>query len=65
MSQTTRCTPEERAKFKKFSPNLGCYGDEPALGTLDERLGILIRRFGGRTKPLPRLTAAEREQYRS
>jgi hypothetical protein len=66
---TVRCTEAERAAFKRWVIPQG-YGrvqircHEPALGTLDERLGIIVRRLGGRTTPLPRLTAAERDQYR-
>lgn len=64
---TRRCNAAERAAFKVkrihgIDPRT--QGQEPALGSVDERLGILVRRLGGRTAPLPRLTEAEREQYR-
>lgn len=42
---TKRFTAAERAQWRKREP----YGTEPALGTLDERLGIIIRRQGGLT----------------
>lgn len=66
-SSIRRCNAAERAAFK--AKRIGgidhtSQGQEPALGSVDERLSILIRRLGGRTSPLPRLTDAEREQYR-
>lgn len=56
-----RCTPAERAAFKRLHIHGTGQCDEPALGSLDERLGIIIRRLGGRTTT-PRLTRYEREQ---
>ena len=54
-----RLNAQERAGFRKYSANIGSDSGpiqrryqvsppEPALGSLDERLGILIRRLGGR-----------------
>lgn len=40
----------------------GGYETEPAIGTLDERLGIIVRRHGGRTRR-PTATRAERVEY--
>lgn len=54
---TTRCTPAERRHFEKTAP-----AGEPALGTLDERLGILCRRLGIRTGTV-RASDKERLEY--
>lgn len=51
---TTRTSALERS--------LAEYGTEPALGTLDQRLDIIIRRHGGNTKR-PTATQAERREY--
>lgn len=58
---TTRLTPKERALFRSWQGVGGC--TEPALGTLEQRLTIVIHRLGGRTAALPRLSAEERELY--
>lgn len=55
---TKRCTPAERRVFSKpfqFPSASGrpIRGTEPALGSLDQRLGILVRRFGGSTRLAP------------
>lgn len=63
-----RMTPAERKHFTTLpvapSPYWRCnWGFEPACGTLDERLGILVRRFGGTTtNRLRALTADEKAQ---
>lgn len=65
-----RMTPAERKHFTTLpvgvkGPSRYCidWGFEPACGTLDERLGILVRRFGGTTtNRLRALTADEKAQ---
>lgn len=63
---TRRLIAQERQCEAWREVNYGCgrrYGPtEPALGTLNERLGIIIRRQGGRTRPV-RATARERRDY--
>lgn len=65
----TRCNAAERAAFNAKRIRAG-YGDvilrgqEPALGTLDERLGIIVRRLGGQTA-WKHHTAAELAAYRT
>lgn len=64
-----RLTADERKRFARYATDMNERDDrwctastpEPALGTLDERLDIIIRRHGGRTGPV-RLTPAERRQ---
>ena len=56
---TRRLSGDER-KAPIF--NARQYGHEPALGSLDERLGIIIRAHGGSTGPV-RMTARERREY--
>ena len=60
-----RCNAAERARYRK--PISAGYADlpgfEPALGTLDQRLAILVRRHGGRVKGLPAMSAAEKREY--
>lgn len=65
----TRCTPTERVHFRKICAE-HALGDghklrdtEPALGTLDQRLDILIRRHGGRTSAFPPMTREQRREY--
>jgi hypothetical protein len=53
---TTRCNAEQR---KHFVESHGC---EPALGTLEQRLGIIIRRHGGFTGAV-RMSDRERRDY--
>jgi hypothetical protein len=61
---TKRCTAAERRAFEPLY--LGdSYGEqigEPALGTLDQRLHIILRRLGARVAPV-RMTARERNDY--
>lgn len=61
---STRLTSAERKAFlgKRAGEIIGRYECEPALGTLDERLGILVRRHGGRTR-VQRLSSHERADY--
>lgn len=60
---TVRFTAEERRIFTGGIPAPGRpRWQEPALGTLDERLGIILRRLGGRTAA-PRPTEEERAEY--
>jgi hypothetical protein len=72
---TTRLTVEERRGFARYAREMDgptatrSYRvkhtpDEPALGTLDERLAILVKRLGGRVGPV-KLTAAERAELRA
>jgi hypothetical protein len=47
---TTRCTPAERKAFKGYITLSSGHIHpitEPALGTLEQRLDIIIRRLGG------------------
>jgi len=60
MSTTTRLTAAERAHFA--GPYGTVAGTEPAMGTLDQRLGIIIRRLGGRTGAV-RASVAERHEH--
>jgi len=59
-----RLTVDERPHFGEFATFAGIKPPlmEPVMGTLDQRLGILVRRHGGRTQPL-RTTDAERREY--
>ena len=64
---TRRCNAQERQctafRHSEAWNTLGSRSrTEPALGTLDERLGIIVRRLGGRTGPV-RATARERQDY--
>jgi len=65
---TTRLNPEERKAFARYADQVSredrqnAVPREPALGTVDERLDIIIRRHGGQTGPI-RLTKAERAAY--
>lgn len=68
---TRRCNAAERQAFKAWWPPLtgGRYGSnqvtqrgEPALGTLEERLSIIIQRLGGTTGAV-RMSANERLEY--
>lgn len=66
---TRRCTAAERdCPAFRHTVSTG-YGlsvvggrTEPALGTLHERLGIIVRRLGGHTGP-PRATQRELHDY--
>lgn len=66
---TQRLTVEERRGFARYAREIyagnrrlaGYTPPEPALGSLDERLAILVRRHGGRVGPI-KLTPAERSQ---
>ena len=58
--QLTRRLSSDERKAPIF--NAREYGHEPALGSLDERLGIIIRGHGGTTGPI-RLTVRERHEY--
>jgi hypothetical protein len=64
-----RCTPAERKVFnsRRCSDGHGGYvrETEPALGTLDERLGIIVRRLGGTTKLSRIHTPKQLEAYAS
>jgi hypothetical protein len=62
MTEIRRCNAAERAKFGPAQPGLLLETTEPALGTLAERLDIIIRRQGGRTKA-PTATNQERRDY--
>lgn len=66
MMAGTRCNAAERAAFQRLriqvSSGQVMRCDEPALGTVDQRLDIIIRRLGGRTKLAP-LTEAERAEF--
>lgn len=53
MTTTRLSAPERKLPF---------YDDEPALGTVAERLDIIIRRHGGNTKR-PKATQSERREY--
>lgn len=55
---TRRLTAQERRTLNRMYGN----PQEPALGTVDQRLGILVRRLGGHTRP-PRMTERERRDY--
>jgi hypothetical protein len=49
---TTRLTAAERLVFKSPTTRYQIRAEwrtEPGLGTLDERLGIIVRRLGGST----------------
>lgn len=61
---TTRLPANERNNFRKTGTGRGLERAEPALGALQERLDIIIRRHGGRLAPLP-LRPAEREAYQA
>lgn len=67
-----RLTPAERQLAARYAAGINADHPslrtprEPAMGTLDERLDIIIRRLGGRTGPI-KLTPDERrlvESYR-
>lgn len=69
---TQRLSVDERRGFARYAANIGSDAGpfarryqitppEPALGTLDERLAIIVRRHGGRVGPI-KLTPAERSQ---
>lgn len=49
---TKRCNAEQRKAFNRRAPyQRACFGaqpGEPALGTLEQRLAIIIRRLGGK-----------------
>lgn len=73
MTAIARLTPGERAVFAEHASatdtKIRSDGGfpihtprEPAMGTLDERLGIIIRRLGGRTAPV-NATRAEVAEY--
>lgn len=59
---TVRLPPEHRNHYLTAGMWQEPKPCEPALGTLSERLGILIRRHGGTTGPI-RLTRAERAKW--
>lgn len=63
-----RCNTAERAALTRIRFRLHDGTTqavlEPALGTLDERLGIIIRRLGGHTHR-KHLSAAELDAYRT
>jgi hypothetical protein len=65
MSYTTRCNAEERKAFKRQATHHAGVIDpveEPALGTLEQRLDIIFKRHGGNLRPL-KPTPAERDAY--
>lgn len=59
-----RLTVEERPHFGEFATFAGTKPPlmEPVMGTLEQRLSILVQRFGGRVQPL-RSTESERATY--
>lgn len=66
MSITTRLPADARRHFgvqHRWSNHHETWETlEPAMGTLEQRLDILVRRFGGTTGPV-KMTKREREEY--
>jgi len=65
---TRRLNPEDRKGFARIADQIARedrqnpHIREPALGTIEERLDIIVRRHGGQTGPV-RLTKGEKADY--